>query len=158
VPIAEGEIRRQHDRLLLVAARDDLKEQIGGVRVVAEIPDLVDGQHLRARVVTQPSFEAPRRLLGIEIEEEIGGRREEGRVALQNGLVDEVLGNERFAEALRADQDDVFGLGQEVEAEQALDERAIEGLGPVPFEVGDRLEAAETRALEAALERWSLKP
>jgi ClpP class serine protease len=108
--------------------------------------------------VTQPSFEAPRRLLGIEIEEEIGGRREEGRVALQNGLVDEVLGNERFAEALRADQDDVFGLGQEVEAEQALDERAIEGLGPVPFEVGDRLEAAETRALEAALERWSLKP
>ena len=48
VPVAEGEIGREHDRLLLVAARDDLEEEVGGVRVVGEVADLVDGQHVRA--------------------------------------------------------------------------------------------------------------
>ena len=53
---------------------------------------------------------------------------------------------------LGADEDEILGAAEEVEAEDALDERPIDRLGPVPLEIGDRLEAAEARAFEAAFE------
>jgi hypothetical protein len=44
VPVAEGEVGGEGDGLLLVAAIDDLVEQVGGVVVVGEVSDLVDDQ------------------------------------------------------------------------------------------------------------------
>ena len=58
MPVAEGEVRGQYDRLLLVAARDDLEEQVRGVGVVGQVADLIDAQELRPRVVAEPSVEA----------------------------------------------------------------------------------------------------
>ena len=59
----EGQIGGQHDRPPLVATADDLEEQVGGVIVVGEIADLVDAEHVRARVVLKPPLERARRLL-----------------------------------------------------------------------------------------------
>ena len=48
---------RQDDRALFVAPADDLKEQVGGVRVVGQVADLVDGQHVRTGVGAEATFE-----------------------------------------------------------------------------------------------------
>jgi hypothetical protein len=51
VPVAESEIGRQDDRLLVVALGDDLKEPVGGMGVVGEVAELVDAQELGPTVV-----------------------------------------------------------------------------------------------------------
>ena len=72
VPRFERQIRRHHDRFLLIAATDDLKEQVSGVGVGGEIPDFVNGEDGRAGVRAEAAFEGPGRFLGGEIEDEIG--------------------------------------------------------------------------------------
>ncbi len=58
VPLFEGRIRRDHDRLLFVAAADDLEEQVGGVGVIGEIANLVDGEELRPQVASKAVLSA----------------------------------------------------------------------------------------------------
>ena len=58
VPLFEEQVRGDDDRALLVATTDDLKEEIGRMGVVGEVPDLIDGQDLRARVGAQPNARA----------------------------------------------------------------------------------------------------
>ena len=57
VPLLEGEVRRENDRLLFVAATDDLKEQVRRVRIVGEVADFIDGQDARAQIRAEPSLE-----------------------------------------------------------------------------------------------------
>ncbi len=152
MPVPKREIGREHDRLLLVAARHDLNARVGGVRIVGEVADLVDAEKLRTQVVLEPPVERTIRLLAVEIEQEVGGRREQRRVAVQNRLMHGVLRDHRLAQALGADEHEILGAAEEVEREHLLDERAVEGFGPAPLEVGHGLEAAEPRAFEAALE------
>jgi hypothetical protein len=73
-------------------------------------------------------------------------------VAVQDRLVDEILGDHRLAEPLCADEDETLGVGEKVEGEDTLDEGPVDLLGPVPLEIGDGLEAAQPGALEAALQ------
>ena len=54
----------------------------------------------------------------------------------------------RLAQPVRGDDDDVLALRQEVEGEDALDGRAMDLGRPGPFEIGQRLEAAEARVAE----------
>ena len=53
---------------------------------------------------------------------------------------------------LGADQDDVGGLVEELQAHEVLDGHAVATPGPVPVEVGERLELPEAGVGEAALE------
>ena len=73
-------------------------------------------------------------------------------MAGESGLVGEVLGDHGLAEAVGAEQNEVAALLDEVEGQGALDDVALDLLGPVPVEVGDGLEAADAGALEASLE------
>ncbi len=41
-PVAEGEVRRDDDRLVFISPRDDLEEQVRCARVVGEVADFVD--------------------------------------------------------------------------------------------------------------------
>ena len=66
VPVAEGDVRGEDDRLLLVAARDDLEEQVRGVGIVGQVADLIDAQELRPGVVTETLVEGAGGLLAIE--------------------------------------------------------------------------------------------
>ncbi len=43
-PFHEGSVRRQHNRFLLIAAAHDLKQEVGRMGVVREIPDLVNAE------------------------------------------------------------------------------------------------------------------
>ena len=132
---------------MLVAPADDLEEEVGGVGIIGEVADLIDGEEVGARIVPQAALEGADGVLAVEVEQEIRRGDEQPGVARQHGLVDEVLGEHGLAEPLRTDQDDVVGAAEEVEGEDALEGGAIEGGGPVP--VGDRFEAPKAGDLQA---------
>jgi hypothetical protein len=90
--------------------------------------------------------------LAREVEDEIGRGEEAGRVAGEDRLVDEILGDHGLAEAVRGDDDPVLAVRENVEREDAVDGRAMDGLGPLPFPIGHRLEASETRVPEPAFD------
>jgi len=73
-------------------------------------------------------------------------------VALEDGLMRDILRDHRLAEALRRDEDDVAVLDEEVELDGGFDLGAIDVLGPVPIVVGDGLEAPDATASGAPLE------
>ena len=150
VPLLEGQIRRDEDGFLLVATADNLKEEIGGVGVVGQIADFVDGEQVRPGIGAEATFERARRVPAVEIEHEIGRREKAGGVAGQDRLVDEVLREHRLAEPLRTDEDDILALGQEVEREDSLKPRAMELFGPVL--VRHRFETTEARGSEPAFD------
>ena len=57
----------------------------------------------------------------------------------------DVLGDHGFAQALRGDEHDVAGLGDEFETQRGLDDGvAVDGAGPVPVEVAERVNDFET--------------
>ena len=53
---------------MLVAAADELEEQVGGAGVVGEVAYLVDDEERRPRVVPEASFEGACGFLSIEVE------------------------------------------------------------------------------------------
>ena len=57
VPAFEREIGRDQDRAVLVAATDDLKEEVCGARIVGQVSDLIDGEECGPGVVPQAAFE-----------------------------------------------------------------------------------------------------
>ena len=71
VPVLKRQVRCQHNRLLLVATADDLKQEVGRVRVVREIANLVNAEERGPRVGAEASLEGPGGFLGGEIEDEI---------------------------------------------------------------------------------------
>src|SRR5947209_3062619 len=125
-PLAERQVGGEHEALALVAAADDLKEEVGGARVVGQVADLVDDEEAALAVVVQPAGQAARRLLTAEVEEELGGGGEEHVVAGEHRGVRDVLGEHRRAEALGRDEDDIAGLGKEVKAQGGLAARSLD--------------------------------
>jgi hypothetical protein len=67
----------------------------------------------------------------------------------------DVLGDHGLAESARRDEDDVSGALEKVEREERFDERSVDGGGPIPVEVGRRLEPLEARARHASFESAS---
>lgn len=55
----------------------------------------------------------------------------------EDGLMGEVLGEHRLAEALGFDEDAVLAAAEEVEREDAFEQRAVERGWPVPIPVGE---------------------
>ena len=104
------------------------------------------------RVVAEAPLKGAGGLLAIEIEQQVRGRDEARAVAGQDDLMDDVLGEHRFAEALGADQEDILGAVKEVEGEDAVEGGAVERGRPVPVPVGDGFEAAEAGGGEPAFD------
>ena len=135
---------------MFIAAADDLEEEVGGVGIVGEVANLVDGEEGGPRVVVEAPLKGAGGLLAIEIEQQVRGRDEARAVAGQDDLMDDVLGEHRFAEALGADQEDILGAGKEVEG------GAVERGRPVPVPVGDGFDAAEAGGGEPAFDTAAL--
>ena len=75
-PLAEGQVGGDDDAPALVAAGDHLEEQVGVAVVIGEVADLVDDEQAGAvAVVAQPLVEGAGRLLGAEVEQELGSSR-----------------------------------------------------------------------------------
>lgn len=53
----KGKFCSDHDRFLLVAAADDLEEQVGRVRVIGEVADLIDREEAGPEVAAEPVLE-----------------------------------------------------------------------------------------------------
>jgi hypothetical protein len=71
-------------------------------------------------------------------------------VSGQHGGVADVLGDHGLAQTVCADQDQIAGLGEEVQCERPLDDIAFDALGPGPFEVGHGLEPLDLGGAQAA--------
>jgi hypothetical protein len=151
-PVAEWQVCGEHETAFFVTAGDDLEEEIGGARVVGEMPDLVDQEQTAGGVVGEAPRKGAGGLLSTEVEQELGGGGEEHVGAGEDGGVRDVLGNHRFAQALRRDQHDIARVNEGVEPEHGLDGGAVDPLGPGPVEVAHGGEAADAAAGETALE------
>src|SRR5580658_6686418 len=77
VPLGKRQVRGEYDGPLLVPAIDDLKEQVGSVIVVREVAHLVDAKHVGASVVLEPPLQRTRRVLLVQIEQQVGRGHEE---------------------------------------------------------------------------------
>ena len=128
---------------MLIAPADDLEEEVGGVGIVGEVANLIDGEQRGARVVAKAALEGAGGLPAIEIEQQVRGGDKARGVAGQDDLMDDVLGEHRLAEALGTDQEDVLGAVEEVEAEDPFERGPVERGRPVPVPISDRFEAAE---------------
>ena len=136
VPLLEGQVGGEEQGAVLVAAADELEEEVGGAGVVGEVSDLIDDEQSGPGVVTETPLEGARGLLAVEVEEEVGGGGEEGGVAGKDGLVGDVLGEHGFPEALGTDQDYVLAAGEEVEGEDALEDGRGRWASPSPSRRG----------------------
>ena len=90
VPLLKEQVRGHDDGALLVSATDDLKQQVRGVGVVGEVPDLVNGQNLRPGIGAQSALQRARGVLAVQIEQEVRRGDEARRVARQHRLVQQV--------------------------------------------------------------------
>ena len=103
-------------------------------------------------VVAQAAAQSGVAVEGGEVSEHLAGTGEQHGVAVDQCLIGDVAGERRLADAVGTDQDDVGGVGEEVERHQRLDSGAVATLGPGPVEVGERLEAADMGGAQPALE------
>ena len=156
VPVLEGEVGGDQQGAVLVAAADELEEEVGGSGVVGEVAEFVDQEQCGPRVVPETAFEGAGSFLAVEVEEEVGGGGEESGVASEDGLVGDVLCEHGLAEALGPDEDDVLAAGEEVEREDSFEDGAFECGRPVPVPIGEGLEAPESCAGETALDASAL--
>jgi hypothetical protein len=70
-------------------------------------------------------------------------------VAGEHGGMSDVLGDQGLAQAVVAQ---IAAFAGEIQRQGALDGLAVDLLGSAPVEIGDGLEAAETRASQAAFQ------
>ena len=87
--------------------------------------------------------------------EHVGGHGEASGVAVEDGVMDDVLREHGFADAVGSEEHDVDGIVDEGEREELVDELAVDGLGPLPIEVGGGFEGADARIGESPFERAS---
>ena len=85
-PSAEGHVAGDEDRALLVAGRDELEEQVRGVRVEREVADLVDDQQPVAAEAFQFVLKATALVRGLQPGGPAGSGVERRRVAGVAGL------------------------------------------------------------------------
>ena len=120
-PLAEGFVGGDERRARVgVAARRDLEEQVGVAIAVGQVPQLVDDEEARFRVMHQPPGQCHRAILAGKIVEHLTGGGESHGVSAEDGLVSDVLSDGRLADAVGPD-------------EQRVDHfLAFEGLAPRP--------------------------
>ena len=82
---------------------------------IGEIPDFVDHQQLRARIVAQAASQCGIAIERAKVAEQLARAGEQDRVPLDQRLVSDVLRQGRLADAVGTDDDDIGGLLEEVE-------------------------------------------
>src|SRR5262249_7974437 len=120
-PAAEALVAGQDHGAALVAAADELEEQVGALAVDGQVADLVDdeqpGHGVDLELVIQAAFGQRLRQGG----DEDGGRGEQHAVAVLDGLEAEADGEMGFAHAGRAENHEVLAVLDEVAGAQRLD-------------------------------------
>jgi hypothetical protein len=126
VPLGEAPVRSHDQGALLIAAGDELEEQMRAVAIDRDVADLVDDQELGLAVELQPLFDF---VFGIGLRQgrdQRHGLGEVGPVALGYGLDAERHRQMRFSYPGRAQEDDVFAVGDEPASGQVFDPLAVD--------------------------------
>src|SRR5208283_4244014 len=147
-PFGEWPVGGDQRALALITPRDQFEHEVGMAVGIGEIPDFVDHQQLRARIVAQAASQRGIAIERAKVAEQLARAGEQDRVPLDQRLVSDVLRQGRLADAVGTDDDDIGGLLEEVERHQRLDGGSVAALGPVPVEVAQRLEAADMSGLQ----------
>ena len=126
VPFAEGLVGREHGGTLLIAARDELEQQIGVTSIVGQVTDLIDAQQRYAGVAPESACELHGSVLCGQIMQHVGVDDEARVITTQHCLVQQVLRDHRLADAVGTNQDDVGRAIEEVQGQQFLDELAVD--------------------------------
>jgi len=124
---------------MLVAATDQLEQQVRMPVGVRQVADLVDQQQVRRGIAAQPQAQRRVAVQRRQLAQQLPGGDEQRRMAREHGLVAQVAREQALAQAVGADEDDIGGVGEELQRHQLLDGRTIDLRGPAPVEVGDRL-------------------
>ena len=151
-PLCEGAVGCHHGALVFITPADEFEQQVGMAVGVGQVANLVDDQQAGACVMVQAPSQRGIAVEGGEVAQQLAGAGEQHGVAVDQRLIGDVAGKRRFADAVWADQNDVGGVLEEVERHQGFEGGAVAALGPVPVEVADRFEAADTSLTQAALQ------
>src|SRR3954467_12284702 len=73
-------------------------------------------------------------------------------MAINHGLMGDVLSKHRFADTVRPDKHDIGGFLEKVEGDQCINGGPVAALRPRPVEVAEWLEAADMRGAEPTLQ------
>ncbi len=119
---------------------------------VGQVADLVDDQQGGGCVQVQARAQGRVAVQGCEFTQELTGGGEAHGVAVQHGLMGDVLGDGGLSEPGGADQDGVAGLAQEGQLHEFGDGALVALLGPAPVEVGQGFEAPDVGAAQAPLQ------
>ena len=101
--------------LEFVTAVDDIEQQIGVAIGVGKIPNFVNNQYVRMRIVFQSASQCVVTILSGQVAEHLGGIDEQRAMALHHGMVGDVLRNHRLAHTVGSNQDDVGGFADEAQ-------------------------------------------
>ena len=151
-PVLVGAVGGDHHWGALVALTDDLEQQIGAVFVDRQIAELIDDQQAGFEVAADLALEPVGCLGGGERVDDVDGGGKEHGVASDAGGMTEGDGAVSLAQANCTNEDDV-GVGcDKGQAEQILDQRAVDLFWPVPLKVFHRLEDGKAGFFNASLD------
>src|SRR5438552_3330371 len=109
-PRAEALVAREDHRAALVAAAEELEEEIGAGTVDREIADLVDEEQARHRVELELLLEPSLAQRGGQLGDHRRRRREEHAVAVLDRLEPETDRQVRLADTRRPEDQDVLAV------------------------------------------------
>src|SRR5262245_50610472 len=143
VPFGKGTVGGDEGARLLIAARDELEEEVGMAVGIGEVADLIDDEEEGTCVMAQPPAQCGVAVTRSEFAYDVAGRCKQQGMAVANGWLVNILGDHRFAEAVGRDKDHVASVLEELERHQPLDSTSVTLLGPGPIEVAQRFEAPD---------------
>jgi hypothetical protein len=112
-------------RFLVVALLHELEEDVGLLGTTVHVPELVNAKDVEAGEAIDELSRGAIGEGGVHLVEEVLGPDEEATVAVLEGLEEDSRGEARFPDAGLADEDDVFGLADEVELGESADLPAV---------------------------------
>src|SRR6516225_2871227 len=136
-PFGKGPVGGDDGAGLLIAATDELEQEVGMTVGIGEVADLVDHQEAGSSIVAHAPAQRGVAIECGEIPEQLAGRVEEHGVTVDQRLMRDILGNECLADAIGANQDHIGRVFEEVERHQRFDGGTVAAPRPLPVEVAE---------------------
>ena len=154
-PFGEGTVGGDQDGALFIATGNKLEEKVGVTVRVREVANLVDDQKMRRRVVMQTATEERIAVNSGEFTQKCPCGGETDRMAVEQGLVCQIMRQSRFSNAVGTQDGDIGGILEEIEGHERLDGLAVATFGPVPVKITQGFEASQVCGLEATLKAFT---
>ena len=155
-PFAEGEVRGDDDRRLLVEAADQVEQELAAGLGEREVAELVQNDEVETGEMIRETALAAGAGLGLELVDEVDDVEEAAASAATDASADDADGEMRLAGAGAADQNQVALVGEEVAAGEVANQGLVDG-GPFEDELLDLLREGQLGNGELVLDRSRLR-